>query len=156
MVLDCRGLDRGIPILLTWLQRDGVIAPESVPRVLDAMGDQSVSVEEAVVGLTGVNELDIAERYARFFHVPLAGEEKTPDTGSALAALLPERFCREHLMVPIARTRTGMAVAMVDPSRNWLHAQMTMMTGLDVDISVAPLSRVALWIERLFPGAPAA
>ena len=136
--------------MLTWLVRDGAMPADKVPRVLDAMAEQSVSVEEAVVGLTGTPEGEIARRYAAYFHVPVAGEDDAPDPGAGLTELLPEAFCRLHLMVPILRTQHGLVVATVDPSRVWLHEQITMMTGLDLEVRVSPLSLVARWIMGLW------
>lgn len=150
MVLDCRGLDRGIPILLSWLQREGIVKSEAVPAILDAMGERGTSVEDAVVRLANVSDEEIARRYAEYFHVPLAKPETVPEPTPDLAGLLPEAFCREHQLVPIARTPTGIVVAMVDPSWVWLTAQISMMTGLDLDVQVAPLSHVRAWILRLF------
>lgn len=150
MVLDARGLDRGIPVLLTWLVRDGAMAADKVPRVLDTMAEQNVSVEEAVIGLAGTAEADIARRYAAYFRVPLARENEAPDPGAGLTELLPEAFCRQHLLVPIRRTPHGVVLAMVDPGRVWLHEQISVMTGLEIEVRVAPLSLVTRWIMGLW------
>lgn len=153
MVLDARGLDRGIPILLTWLVRDNAMPADKVPRVLDAMAEQSVTVEEAVIGLTTVGEMEIAHLYATYFHVVQVSEDDAPDPGAGLTDILPEAFCRQHLMVPIQRSRIGVVLAMVDPSRVWLHEQIALMTGLDVEVRVGPLSLVARWIMGLWSAA---
>lgn len=153
-MLDARGLDRGIPVLLAWLARDGVIAKDQVPQILDAMGERGLTAEEAAVVVAQVAEDEIARRYSEHFHVPLAADdalEPSPD----LATLLPADFCRKHLMVPLGRTPGGAVLAMADPSRTWLHAQITMMTGLELDVRVAPLKRVRAWIDQVH-GAPAA
>src|SRR5947208_1536724 len=104
MVLDARGLDRGIPALLTWLQREGAIPAEAVPQILDAMGARGLTAEEAAIAIAGVDGADIARRYATHFHVPLVAEDAGPDADPSLAALLPAAFCRKHVMVPLSRT----------------------------------------------------
>lgn len=142
-------------MLLTWLVRDGAIPADKVPRVLDTMAEQNVTVEEAVIGLTGTPETDVARRYAAYFRVPLADESEAPDPGAGLTELLPEAFCRQHLLVPIRRTPHGAVLAMVDPSRVWLHEQITVMTGLELEVRVAPLSLVTRWIMGLWSHAEA-
>ena len=155
MVLDTRGLDRGIPALFAWLTRDGLLMPDQVPQLLDAMGERGLSAEEAAVMVGGVDDHEVARRHARNFHVPLVADDAGPDPSLTLAELLPAAFCRRHLMVPLGRTATGMVLAMVDPSRIWLHAEITMMTGLELDVRVAPLARVRQWVELVHGPAPA-
>jgi type IV pilus assembly protein PilB len=150
MVLDCRGLDGGVPVIITWLQRDGILSADNVDRVLDAVGVQRITVEEALTRVAGVSDREIARRYSEHFHVPLVGQEAlATGTEAELATLLPARFCREHLMVPVAKIYDAMLVATVNPAPFWLHSQVAVLTGLEFDVRVAPLSDVLSLIDRI-------
>jgi type IV pilus assembly protein PilB len=150
MVLDGRGLDSGVPVIIKWLQRDGSLTPENVDRVLDAVAGQRITVEEALTNVAGVSDQEIARRYSEHFHVPLVGQEAlATGTESELATLLPEKFCRDHLLVPVAKIYDAMLVATVNPSPFWLHSQIAVVTGLEFDIRVAPLSDVLRMIDRI-------
>lgn len=148
MVLDDRGLDRGIPQLIAWLRRDGVIHMEMVPSMLDVLSVTGISVEEMLVD-HGVPETEIVRLYSQYFHVPVVPDDARPLQSEA--PVLPEAFCRKHLLVPIGTIPSGLVVAMADPSRIWLHAQMTMMTGLDVEPRVARTTQIKAWLDQLFP-----
>jgi hypothetical protein len=148
MVLDGRGLDRGIPALITWLRRDGIIHVEMVPSMLDVIAVTGLSAEE-VLADHGVPEGEMVRLHAQYFHVPVAPAEALPTQPEP--PVLPEGFCRKHLLVPIGTTPSGLVIAMADPSRAWLHAQMTMMTGLDFELRVARVSQVKAWLDQMFP-----
>jgi len=102
--------------LLARLKERGKIGDADIARLQRVRGEDAAS--ESLARLLSKLELvaseDVAEALADIHGLPLAAPSDYPD-GPLLADLLPRRFLREHLVVPIAETPEQVVLAMVDP-----------------------------------------
>ena len=99
--------------LLAWLKQRGKLGDGDIARL------QRVRAEDA--GVHGLARLlsklelvsggDVAEALAELHGIPLASASDYPDA-ALLADVLPRRFLREHLVVPIAATAERVVLAL--------------------------------------------
>ena len=91
----------------------------------------------------------IAEVYADYLMLPLF--DMAPDEADPkLAGLLPEKLCREHLMVPVALNEDTLDVAFATFEDMLMVDELQLLTGLTIRPMIAPLSVVEKTIEMLY------
>ena len=95
----------------------------------------------------------IAEVYADYLMLPLF--DMAPETADPkLAGLLPEKLCREHLMVPVELNEDMLDVAFATFEDMLMVDELQLLTGLTIRPMIAPLSVVEKTIETLYRGEP--
>ena len=139
-------------------------------RVLQARGLLDPAKAEAFRDAQGRDD-DVPERLARprrDRHRPSRSPPPTPTTSrcpssspargdrpdSELARLLPEKLCRDQLIVPVASTGETLDLAFATPSALLVVDEVQLLTGLHVRPLVAPLSVVEAWLDRSSARAP--
>ena len=66
------------------------------------------------------------------------------------ARLLPEKFCRENMLIATGKDSGNLIVALVDPSNILLQEEIQHMAGMPVVLVVAPHSAVVGALNRVF------
>jgi type IV pilus assembly protein PilB len=66
------------------------------------------------------------------------------------ARALPEKFCREKMLIATGRQGTGLRVAVVDPSNPLLQEELQHMAGASVIITVGTYSGVMGALDRIY------
>ena len=67
-----------------------------------------------------------------------------------LAALLPEKLCRESLLVPVSRQDETLEVAFVSPDDMLVLDELQLLTGMTIRPLIGPLEEVSRLIEALY------
>ncbi len=139
------------PLIVQVLLKNGVIDAKmlSVLRESPPMGDEIP--ERALIRLDLATDRQIAEAYADYLAVPLydpAAEDDAIDP--TLSRVLPEKLCRDQLIVPLAVRGETVDVAFVTPNELLVLDEIQLLTGLNVCPMIAPLSVVEGVIESLF------
>jgi type IV pilus assembly protein PilB len=82
-------------------------------------------------------------------------EELTKHEGDLIlneddARLLPEKFCREKMLVAVGRERHSVCVAVVDPTNPLLQEELQHMAGLPVVLAVGTHAAVMGTLDRIY------
>ena len=141
------------PLILQLLLEKGVLDSQSIDQVRRAQLQDSRPLEEILGRLSFATDQDIAQAYAEYFRMPLF-EPSTDGAGvdPDLAQLLPEKLCRDHLIVPVAVRGHTISVAFTRPDEMLLVDEIQLATGMNVQPMIASISVVESMIGTLYYG----
>jgi type IV pilus assembly protein PilB len=146
-------LTAGQPLLVQLLLERGILAPKKLEALREAQAKDRSPVEAVLVRAGLATDVQIAEAYSEYFAVPIytrpAGEVASDPT---LGSLLPEKLCRDRLLVPVAVRGDLLDVAFVAADDLLMVDELQLLTGLTVCPLIAPLSAVEETIESFFSG----
>ena len=143
-------------LILRVLQARGLLDPAKAEAFRDAQARDDDVPERLLVRAGIATDVEIARAYAD--HLALAvfepHDEDRPDLD--LGRLLPEKLCRDQLIVPVASDDESVELAFATPSALLVVDEVQLLTGLHVRLRVAALSVVEAWLDRLFAHGSAA
>ncbi len=100
-----------------------------------------------------ITEDQIAAAYMEYLAVPLY---ELPPEGAAvdlsLAGMLPEKLCRDFLLVPVAIRGDILDIAFASAQDLLIIDELQLLTGMTVRPMIAPLSVIERTIENLYSG----
>jgi hypothetical protein len=134
------------------LCRHGLLDATGVARVRDGLDDPG-GLAARLVTLGLVDEDILVSLLAEECTLPVVDPRTAAVPAEAVAAV-PHGLARRHQLVPVALEGALLTIAMVDPTDQGAVAQVTFLTGLDVQAAVAPPSAVRDAIVRLYGEAP--
>jgi type IV pilus assembly protein PilB len=140
-------------VILELLRRSNALDQQDIPEVRERLSTHDETVEEALVGTGVVTEEAIAAAYADYLMLPTWSlEEAQEDLANPddLASILPEKVCRENLVVPVRRTDSTLCVAAVNPTDLDLFESLQLIAGIRVDVFAAALSDVTGVLDTLY------
>jgi general secretion pathway protein E len=130
------------PDLLAILLRQGVMNEEQVERVRRAQKVNQFSAEQALVQLSVVNEVQIAQAVANEAGLPYVKINPLDLDLDVVTKAVAGPFARRHGMVAIGKTGDRLTVAVHNPFAPFPYEDIKRVTGLDVDRVVATRSDV--------------
>jgi type IV pilus assembly protein PilB len=140
------------PLIHQLLIESGELDPKRLSVLRESPPKDDEIPERALIRLGLATDRQVAETYAEYLAVPLhdppEGDETVVD--AALGRLLPEKLCRDQLVVPIADREDSLDVAFVTPNQLLVLDEIELLTGKAVRPMIAPLSVVEGLIESLF------
>ncbi len=145
------------PLILQLLLERGLLDLKKIEAVHEAHSKDHGLLESVLVKLGMAADREIAEAYSQYLMVPLMPE--LPDDAELepeLAGLLPEKLCRESLLVPVSRvpctdgSGETLEVAFVSPDDLLLLDELQLLTGMTIRPLIGPLEEVSRLIEALY------
>jgi type IV pilus assembly protein PilB len=144
-------MESGRDLIVELLIQERKLDEKNVEAIYEIQRKESCRIEHALVMSRVVSDTDLAAAYSGKLHVPLvqldmevnAPERETVD-------LLPEKFLRDSLVVPLQRKGTALQIAMVDPSDLAVLHDVQLYSGLTPIAFVAPLLQVERALAHLF------
>jgi general secretion pathway protein E len=130
------------PDLLAILLRQGVMNEEQVEKVRRAQKVNQFSAEQALVQLSVVNEVQIAQAVANEAGLPYVKINPLDLDLDVVTKAVAGPFARRHGMVAIGKTGDRLTVAVHNPFAPFPYEDIKRVTGLDVDRVVATRSDV--------------
>ncbi len=97
----------------------------------------------------------IAMGLSKQLGVPYASMENkilNPEKGEGLEKLIPEKFAREHQVVPLFVENSVLAAAMSDPADILLIDNIKLVTGMDVQPFIATKAQILKVIDAFYQG----
>jgi type IV pilus assembly protein PilB len=141
------------PLLLQLLQRKGWLDANKLEAIRAAQQRDNEPIEEAVVRTGSATDRDIARLYAEHLCLPLFEPEQALEPlDRALGQLLPEKLCRDRLIVPISRRDDVLDIALATPVELLLVGELQLLTNLEVRPNVAAISVIEALIGSLYHG----
>lgn len=139
------------PLLLQLLQGKGLLDPKKLDALRTAQVKDSSPLEQILVKLGLVSDRDIASSYSKYLAAPLyIPSTDPPELNPDLSRLLPEKLCREQMLVPVALHEGTLDVAFVSPNEMLIADELQLLTGLNIRPLIAPLTLIEQLLEVLY------
>lgn len=139
------------PLLVKLLLEKEILTSEQIENINKIRLKDHNPLETILVKNGLVMDQHIAEVYADFLMVPLF--DMVPnELDPKLAASLPEKLCREHLMVPVELNEDMLDVAFASYEDMLMVDELQLLTGLNIRPMIAPVSVVEKTLEILYHG----
>lgn len=135
------------------LMEQGTLDAEQIKRAQLYSKQNNVSVAEAIIKFGFASEEKVTAALAKHFAVPYASKENgilVPEREQNLQELIPEKFARENMVVPLFVEETELAVAVLDPTNVFLLENIKMMSGKQVQPFVASKSQLLNVIDSFY------
>jgi type IV pilus assembly protein PilB len=138
------------PLIVELLLARELLDAKKLEALREAQSKDNSPIEQVLVNKNLVSDQDLAAAYSDYLRVPMY---QLPATGPALnrelSLLLPEKLCRDQLIVPIAKGET-LDVAFVSPHEMLIIDELQLITGCVVRPLISTQSIVEGLIEFLF------
>lgn len=141
----------GGELIVDLLLQEKRVKQKELGAVYELQRKDSCRIEQALVLSRLVSDQDIAEIYAKHLHVPFASlDEATFVPDEEIINLLPNKFMRDDLVLPMYERKRALHVAVVDPSDLGMLHEIQLYSGLTPVAHVAPLGQLERALDRLF------
>lgn len=104
-----------------------------------------VQLSEAVTRLGYMTEEQVTMALSKHFSIPYASKENgilVPERDQNLQEIIPEKFARENLIIPLFIEDDALAVALLDPTNVFLLENLKMMSGKQIRPFIASKSQL--------------
>ncbi|MBI1953790.1 MAG: Flp pilus assembly complex ATPase component TadA [Candidatus Omnitrophica bacterium] len=130
----------------------GLITESQLKEAINRQKTSHERLGEALVSLRYVTEVQLAEVLGRQLGIPFKNFEKgdLQWTDSALKKILPEEFIRKQLVLPLAKGRDAITIALFDPLDLILLDNLKKMTGQSIAPVIATKTDMLKAIEAAF------
>ena len=134
-------------ILAGW----GLIEPSAVTAALEHASRNHMRIGEALVEMGHVSEDDVAKALASQFDMEYRDLELNPLDTSSLS-LIPEDIIRRHFVLPVERQDSLLRVLITDPLDLETLDSLRFRLNVDLECSLAALSKVKAVVKAHFEG----
>ncbi len=129
------------------LVRSGVITPDQLTQAQSAQSSNGGQLATHLVKLGLIGERELAQTISDQYGVPIIElSEYTIEEGAL--QLIPHNIALKHGLIPVVKKEQALTVAMTDPSNIIALNDIKFITGLDIQVMVAPESDVRLALEK--------
>lgn len=135
------------------LMEQGTLDAEQVKRAQLYSKQNNVSVAEAIIKFGFASEEKVTAALSKHFSVPYASKENgilVPEREQNLQEIIPEKFARENMVIPLFVEDTELAVALLDPTNVFLLENIKMMSGKQVQPFIASKSQLLNVIDSFY------
>ncbi|MDB5336890.1 MAG: type secretory pathway, ATPase PulE/Tfp pilus assembly pathway, ATPase PilB [Planctomycetaceae bacterium] len=139
------------PLLLQLLQGRNLLDAKKLDALRKAQAKDSAPLEQLLVKLELVDDRDIASAYSEYLATPLFDPPSdVVELNKDLARLLPEKLCRDQMLVPVEIQDGTLDVAFITPDAMLIADELQLLTGLNIRPVIAPISVVERLLEVLY------
>ena len=131
------------------LVKTGLISPEQLGQATTAHEQHGGSVSAHLVKLGFIAEDDVVQTLSQQYGVPII-ELNDIVIDAKVLSLIPANLAQKHHLLPIVQKDSTLAIAMSDPSNMVALNDIKFITGLDIQVHVAPESSVKAAQDRLY------
>jgi type IV pilus assembly protein PilB len=137
-------------LVLDILLKQGKLTEQVLASIYAIQQKEEVRIEKALVMSQKVNGEDIAAAYAEHFHVPMLPlDTAVTAPEEQVRRLLPDKFMRDALVVPLYERNRTLHVAVADPSDLSVLQDIQLYSGLTPVVHVAPLEHLEKALESM-------
>jgi type IV pilus assembly protein PilB len=141
----------GQPLLIQLLVDRGTLTPKHLNTLREVRARDTSPLERVLINNALASDRDIAEAYAGYLALPLF---EPPPSGTtwdpAMSRLLPEKLCRDQLIVPVAVDDGMLDMVFVTPNELLIVDEVQLLTGMIVRPLIGPLSVVEGLIDVIY------
>lgn len=135
------------------LVEQGTLTAEQVKRAELYSRQNNTSLGDAIVLFGFATEEQVTSALAKHLSIPYASKENgilIPEREQDLQKLIPEKFARENLVVPLFIEDNELAAAFFDPTNLFLIDNIRMMAGKEVQPFIASKSQILNIIDSFY------
>lgn len=135
------------------LVESGTLTQEQLKRAEQYAHQNNTSLGDAVVLFGFATEEQVAAAQAKHFSLPYASKENgilIPEREQELQKLIPEKFARENLVIPLFLEDNELAIALYDASNLFLIDNIRMMAGKNIQPFIASKSQILSVIDSFY------
>ena len=135
------------------LVEQGTLNEEQVKRAMLFSKQNNVTFAEAVIKFGFASEEKVTAALSKHFAVPYASKENgilVPEKEQNLQEIIPEKFARENMVIPLFVEDDSLAVAVLDPTNVFLLENIKMMSGKQVQPFLASKSQLLNVIDNFY------
>ncbi len=138
-------------LILKLLQEKGLLDAKKLEILREAHAKENGPIERLILKKELATEQDIAAAYAEHLALPLFEPAKSElQVDPALRRLLPEKLCRDQLIVPVAIHDQTLDLIFVTPNEMLIIDEVQLLTNMPVRPFIAPLGVVEGLLETLY------
>lgn len=131
----------------------GTINEEQLKRAQLHAKQSNVSLGDAVVKFGFATEEQVTVAMSKHFAIPYASKENgilNPEKEQNLQEIIPEKFARENMVIPLFVEDDALAVALFDPTNVFLIENIKMMSGKQVQAFIASKSQLLAVLDSFY------
>lgn len=135
------------------LVEQGTLKEDQVKRAMLFSKQNNVTFAEAVIKFGFASEEKVTAALSKHFAVPYASKENgilVPEKEQNLQDIIPEKFARENMVIPLFVEDDSLAVAVLDPTNVFLLENIKMMSGKQVQPFLASKSQLLNVIDTFY------
>lgn len=135
------------------LVEQGTLNEDQVKRAMLFSKQNNVTFAEAVIKFGFASEEKVTAALSKHFAVPYASKENgilVPEKEQNLRDIIPEKFARENMVIPLFVEDDSLAVAVLDPTNVFLLENIKMMSGKQVQPFLASKSQLLNVIDTFY------
>ncbi|NLF25525.1 MAG: type IV-A pilus assembly ATPase PilB [Deltaproteobacteria bacterium] len=131
------------------LVRAGLITSEQLTKAVEAQSTGGGSIPSHLVKFGFLTEQDFVETLSKQYAVPIIElEDCTID--ASVTELIPHNLATKHGLIPVVKKDNTLTVAMSDPSNITALNDIKFITGLDIQVVLAPESQIKTKQEKIY------
>ncbi|MBO5911237.1 MAG: Flp pilus assembly complex ATPase component TadA, partial [Elusimicrobiaceae bacterium] len=135
------------------LVEQGKITPEQDKQAKLYAKQNNISIAEAILRFGFATEEQVTIALSKHFSVPYASRENgilVPEREQNLQDIIPEKFARENMVVPLFMEDDSLAIALLDPTNLFLIENIKMMSGKQVQPFITTKSQLLGVIDSFY------
>ena len=135
------------------LMDQGTLSAEQVKRVQLYAKQNNISFAEAVVKMAFATEEQVTVALSKHFAMPYASKENgilVPEKEQDLQKIIPEKFARENMVIPLFVEDDSLAIALLDPTNLFLLENIKLMSGRQVQPFIASKSQLLNALDSFY------
>lgn len=129
--------------------RSGRITPEQLSHAAQAQTANGGFIGAHLISLGYLSEPELTQLISQQFGAQIVELENYSIDDSALQ-LVPHQLAQKHQLVPLSKQHQTLVIAMVDPSNLTALNDIKFITGLDLQVLIAPESALHQCLERVY------
>ena len=131
----------------------GTITPEQRKQILLHSKQNNLSVADAILQSGFATEEQVTMALSKHFAIPYASKENgilVPEKEQNLQEIIPEKFARDNMVVPLFVEDDSLAVALLDPTNLFVIENIKMMSGKQVQPFIATKSQLLAVMDSFY------
>lgn len=131
----------------------GTLTADQVKKVQLYVKQNNIPFSDAVVKLGLASEDKVMMALSKHFAIPYASKENgilIPEKEQNLQKLIPEKFARENMVIPLFVEDDELAIALLDPTNLFLIENIKMMAGKQIQPFITSKSQLLNALDSFY------
>ena len=135
------------------LEDQGILSPEQRKQAQLFAKQNNMSISEAILQSGYATEEQVTVALSKHFAIPYASRENgilVPEREQNLQEIIPEKFARENMVIPLFMEDDSLAVALLDPTNLFVIENIKMMSGKQVQPFITSKSQLLAVLDSFY------
>lgn len=131
----------------------GIITPEQSKQAHLYSKQNNINISDAILQSGFATEEQVTVALAKHFAIPYASRENgilVPEREQNLQEIIPEKFARENMVIPLFIEDDSLAVALLDPTNLFVIENIKMMSGKQVQPFLTSKSQLLTVLDSFY------